>query len=237
LVKFTILWTHILLGNIFKHTFTAVLKRKKMKKYLVVIFTAVAMLIGTEAFAQLNINAGYANNHFTAKLNGESESANIGGFYVGAAYDIALPFSVTGFSVEPGIEYSYFTKDDVNFLPVGSGDVNLHYLQIPVHLKYTYGISNALDIFAGAGPNFVIGLGGNYKYSLASLSTELDAFGDDGMMKRFDFQLGIEAGVNVWDQLQVKVGYDWGLIDVAENEKYLDSFKKSQFHVGVAYIF
>ena len=39
-----------------------------------------------------------------------------------------------------------------------------------------------------------------------------NVFGDDAM-KRFDFGLGLKAGVEFSQKYQISIGYDWGLVE------------------------
>lgn len=42
------------------------------------------------------------------------------------------------------------------------------------------------------------------------------AFGDNAL-KRFDFGLGLKAGIEFCQKYQLSIGYDWGLTDNIEN--------------------
>ena len=73
-------------------------------------------------------------------------------------------------------------------------------------------------IFGNAGPYLAIGLFGKAKaegdildeYEFDDNSTNV--FGDDAM-KRFDFGLGLKAGVEFSQKYQISIGYDWGLVE------------------------
>jgi hypothetical protein len=53
-------------------------------------------------------------------------------------------------------------------------------------------------------------------------------------LKRFDVLFGAEAGFMLWNHLQLRLGFDLGLLDVEEGAT---KAKRSSVHVGVAYAF
>lgn len=95
---------------------------------------------------------------------------------------------------------------------------NPYYLEIPVHIGYKYAVNENFAIFGNAGPYLAIGLFGKAKaegdildeYEFDDNSTNV--FGDDAM-KRFDFGLGLKAGVEFSQKYQISIGYDWGLVE------------------------
>ena len=51
---------------------------------------------------------------------------------------------------------------------------------------------------------------------LTSIHDSAKVFGSNAM-KRFDFGLGLKAGVEFFQKYQVSIGYDWGLLDNIED--------------------
>ena len=52
-------------------------------------------------------------------------------------------------------------------------------------------------------------------------------------MKRFDFGLGLKAGVEFFQKYQVSIGYDWGLLDNIEDS----GNKNHNLMLSVGYFF
>ena len=94
------------------------------------------------------------------------------------------------------------------------------YLQIPVHIGFKLGITDATKLVFHAGPYAAYGIGGKTKVTgdLAGWTgeTETDFFGDD-TFKKFDWGLGLGVGLEL-GKLTFNVGYDLGLADIAQNE-------------------
>lgn len=177
-----------------------------MKKFLI---AAVALLVSLSMSAQLRVTAGYQNSTMKWSGDGGSISWDGNGFYAGILYQ--LPFSSTvGF--EPGALFDFNNYGD---------NGNLYFVRVPLHL--TYGIEMAPDmtIFGTAGPGLSIGLGGDN-----------DPFGENGF-KRFDIPLGLEVGFRYLSRFDIRVGYDWGLLKMADNV----NVHRNTLHLGVAIAF
>lgn len=229
-----------------------------MKKLFLLV--AVTALTATVANAQLGFDAGYVNSANRLKEGNEIEKQNaMHGFFVGAHYDIGL---FSGLSIQPGLNYSYMGNRE----SISESGVTVktswreHFLNVPVDVKYTFDISNDLKVFAFAGPRVVFGLSGVTKVSAkiggeeASLSYNLysgnitttgfdlsdfvdpEDFSSDGMLSRFDLQLGLGAGAQ-FRAFSLKFGYDWGLINRLKGDTDGATMKRGQFYVGVGYNF
>ena len=63
-------------------------------------------------------------------------------------------------------------------------------------------------------------------------SASEDIFGDDGF-KRFDFGLGLKAGVEFSKKYQVAISYDFGLVEVAKDL----GMKNRNLMISLGYMF
>lgn len=70
-----------------------------------------------------------------------------------------------------------------------------------------------------------------YKYAVND-DFALDIFGDDGF-KRFDFGLGLKAGVEFSRKYQVAISYDFGLVDVQKDL----GMKNRNLMISLGYMF
>ena len=110
-----------------------------------------------------------------------------------------------------------------------------YYLEIPLHIGYHYAFkSGNVGLFGSFGPYFGVGLFGTNKVSVGDVSTKPDTFTSDGL-KRFDFGLGLRAGVSMFDHYRIYLGYDWGLVNIAQTSG--DKVNNRNFYVGAAYMF
>ena len=138
------------------------------------------------------------------------------------------------------------------------GDRTEHYLDIPVKLKYTYPLTYNIGLAAEVGPTMLFGLSSKMDYKAktslgtASMSynyynaktkvsdgVETIDFGSwmaangmlpEGKFRRFDVMLGASLGADFFDVLEVRLGYDWGLVNRYKGEVANDfNMKRGQF--------
>lgn len=207
-----------------------------MKK-IYFILVAAAMFVAVDAKAQLGVGVGYNLLSTTISVADESESSSLNGFYVETAYNFNLLDEQWGtLGIQPGIRYTFAgesEKAELYGVKVRSS-VAEHYLDIPVQVKYGYEvISSKLNINAFAGPIFSIGLASIAKSSTDDSVVKANAY-KDGDYGRFDLKLGIGVGVDLFEKLNVKVGYNFGLLNRYTGEQ-IDEYKY-KIHTGVFYV-
>lgn len=122
------------------------------------------------------------------------------------------------------------------------GDRTEHYLGIPLRLKCEFPVTDRIGINVHAGPTLLMGLSSNLKYRTRYADGESSAVTyniysgkmdvenmkgswdmsewmnesgmlPDGRLKRYDVMMGAAIGVDLFDLLEVHMGYDWGLIN------------------------
>lgn len=133
---------------------------------------------------------------------------------------------------------------------IASFKFNPYYLEVPVHIGYKYAVNDDFALFGSVGPYIAVGLFGKAKFNMGSAIGDLagmegievegmegkslseDIFGDDGF-KRFDFGLGLKAGVEFSKKYQVAISYDFGLIDVQKDL----GMKNRNLMISLGYMF
>ena len=197
-----------------------------MKKILILILS---LALGVQTFGQVYIDAGYVQSKInykgfynTTNMTGVNLNGN-GGFF-GIGTDVKLP-RLSQLTLSPGF-YVNITNYDLY-------DVNLieYFINIPVHIKYTYPMDKSSKIFISAGPSVLYSLGGKQKehYLGDILRTKALDGGD------FDVQLGIAGGVSIAQNLRFFCGYDFGLLNQTREIKLKAT--RNTFHLGIGYIF
>lgn len=151
-----------------------------MKKALKTLVIAAAMLLGTQAFGQVTITAGYQQPSYA----GEDYSWNLNGFYAG----ILTAFNLTDvLYFEPGLLFD-FSADD---------DFNISYLRLPLHIGAGMEIGNNFELFADAGPGLALGLFG--KDNPFDVYNRFDVnFGLEGGFRlngKYEFRFGYDWGL------------------------------------------
>lgn len=146
----------------------------------------------------------------------------------GAYMDFAALLSLKGAKIDGG--------------SIASIKFNPYYLEVPVHVGYKYAVNDDFALFGSVGPYIAVGLFGKAKAkvdgSIADLgelgtnSASEDIFGDDAF-KRFDFGLGLKAGVEFSKKYQVAISYDFGLVEVAKDL----GMKNRNLMISLGYMF
>ena len=207
-----------------------------MKRFLTTVLAASLMLIGTNAFAQLSVAAGFGNSQTKFDINvlnviKTSHNAILNGFYAGASYNI--PVGTSGLGIAPGVYFAYMTDKDVDIY-VASGDLVESYLEIPLDLNLKFPIADGLNGVIYAGPTFAYGVASKVN----SGSTTIDLY--DGTISnyldynRIDVLAGGGIGVEFENMVRFDVGYDFGLLNRGGSTV---GVHRNQLHAGVAFMF
>ncbi len=218
-----------------------------MKRILKTFLAVSAVLIAVNASAQFGFKAGYLSTAFKEKSGGDTyRSRPTDGFRVGVDYDIQFGWS--GFSIRPGVNYSYF-GDSEKF----DGETfkqRYHFLNVPLDFKYDIDLGDC-SLYAFVGPKFVLGLAGQRTVSIDGFKTTVDDFtgkytleeggesaeGDQAAtLNRFDVQIGAGLGFQFYG-VSVELGYDWGMLNMLKYGRKDLSMKRDQISVTLGYAF
>ena len=185
-----------------------------MKKVLLIV---AALFVGLQANAQLRADGGFMHAMETFNWNGTKDGHTLDGGYLGAKYNIDLGNLVDGLSVEPGANLSLlFGKED---LVIDNYTVSELALNVPVHVRYTYGLTGDFNVYGLVGPTFSYGLNMH-----AGISRN-----------PFNMYLGLAAGIEVAQMIHVNVGFDFGLLNMSSTSHL--GIGRNVLKIGVGYIF
>jgi hypothetical protein len=199
-----------------------------MKKIFGVIALAAAFLFAAPAQAQFKFGVKAGLNVSKASLDkGVLSADNRTGFFVGPMAEFTLP--IIGLGVDAALLY------DNKSVKVGaegeSASSTLHYIDIPINVKYTIGLGSLASVYGATGPQFSYNIGGK------SILDGSYALNDS------DFSWNIGAGVKLLGHLQVGYNYNIALGKTAEvkDANAIDfvgkSFKNNTHQISVAYMF
>ena len=187
-----------------------------MKKIFVLFVLLMTGVIGIHAQEGLKWGAMAGMNSSDFSTDGFSSKV---GFHVGIKAEKELS------QIAQGVYLDMAALLSLKGAQVNGDDASLkfnpYYLEIPIHMGYKYAVNDNIAVFGNFGPYFAVGLFGKvkatgYLIDESNIHDSAKVFGDDAM-KRFDFGLGLKAGVEFCQKYQFSIGYDWGLIDNIEN--------------------
>ncbi|MGM9786810.1 MAG: outer membrane beta-barrel protein [Candidatus Cryptobacteroides sp.] len=237
-----------------------------MKANMMKAFVAGIILMSAafSAAAQkgLGLSVGYVSSaSITRDADGDrSASPLLNGLRVGASYDLNI---TRQFMFQPGVYYSYLTdRRQLGVIEIGdyyiADLVNEHFLNMPLHFKYNFEISDAVTgLYVFAGPTLTVGLSatsdigvanknssdyignaefnyytGAFSCDMGSISqNQLKDYFESQTFRRFDVVMGVGIGLEILDYLDVKLGYDWGLVNRLANTDTDSLIRRSQFYV------
>ena len=180
-----------------------------MKKVFSVLMVAVALMMAAPAQAQL-IKFGVKGGLNMTKLDAEGlKSDNSTGFFIGPMAEFTLP--IVGLGIDGAVMFSQRGKDE--FKQQG--------LEIPVNLKFSFGLGSMLGAYFAAGPDFF--------YNFKDLKVE------GGEAKKAQVALNLGAGVKLLRKLQVGLNYQIPMGNSFEIENV--DIKNKTWQVSLAYMF
>ena len=205
-----------------------------MKKVIFTVLAATLMLLGTQAFAQMSVNAGYLNSTLASK----NSTDNANGAYAGITFNIPV---AGGFGIAPGVYYSMLTSKEtanIGSIVSTSGTFMEHAINVPVYLNYAYDLARDAKIFVFGGPTAQYGLASTVKYdaSIAGISGSNTVSNyDDADYNRMNVYLGGGIGFGI-SGLQITVGYDYGMMNQYKGDN-APQCHRSNLKLGVGYAF
>lgn len=190
-----------------------------MKKIFSVLMIAVCLGMAMPAQAQLNFGVKGGLNLSKASFSNLSDNLktdNFTGFFIGPMAEFTIP--IVGLGVDASLLFAQrgvkVSADDGT-----STTVKQNGLDIPVNLKYTFGLGSLAGIFVAVGPDF---------YFDFDKSDTVDK-------KKSEVGLNLGAGLKLLNHLQVGANYNIPLGDTADVSG--GSYKTKTWQISVAYLF
>lgn len=172
-----------------------------MKKVLSIVFFVAAMLLATNANAQIKFGLKGGLNVTNMSFSEEVfDASNKTGFFVGPMVKVTVP--VVGLSFDAAALYDQ-KEADVQYASregeLGKVNVKQQSINIPVNVRYGFGLSSLANLFLFAGPQWGINVGGkNFKWNESSSYS----------LKKSNFSVNVGAGVTLLNHLQVSANYN-----------------------------
>lgn len=164
------------------------------------------------------------------------------GLLLGAKGELDLPMIAKGTYLDFGLQISAKGYKSSIFMDADNNHVkwerNINYLNIPIHIGYKITCGKALSLFANAGPYMGIGLWGKIKSYNNGKETASSSkvFDENNGLKRLDYGIGVNIGLEYAKHIQLILGHDWGLKDI-NNYTGAGKYKNKNFSLSIAYLF
>jgi hypothetical protein len=200
-----------------------------MKKIFAVVLMAVAFAMPSKAQVSFGIQAGLNMTNVSASdLNGTVKSRT--GFFVGPTVKFTLP--IVGLGIDASALYDQ--REGKAEVAGYTENVKSQSIQIPINLRYGFGLGSLAEIFAFAGPQFGF-----------NVSSKQDIFNDmaDWTLKSSNFSANVGVGATIAGHLQAKLNYNVALGKTGEFESVSSTVKQvvdakfNAWQISLAYFF
>ncbi len=199
-----------------------------MKKVLTLIVMAVAFAMPSQAQIKFGLQGGLNMSNISVKDAADNPGAAVKsrtGFFIGPTVKFTLP--IVGLGIDAAAVYDQREGKASNNETIKSQSI-----QIPINVRYGFGLGNLAEVFAFAGPQFGFKLSGDKNYGVA-----------DWTLKSSNFSANIGIGATILNKLQAKLNYNVALGKTGEFEsisataKQVADAKFNAWQVSLAYFF
>lgn len=172
-----------------------------MKKILSLVFLVAAMMFATSANAQVKFGLKGGLNVTSMSFSEDVfDASNKTGFFVGPMVKVTVP--IVGLSFDAAALYDQ-KEADVKYTgtdgELGKTTVRQKSINIPVNVRYGFGLSSLANAFLFAGPQWGINVGDkNFKWN------ETNSYS----LKKSNFSVNVGAGVTLLSHLQISANYN-----------------------------
>lgn len=179
--------------------------KNNIARLLIVVVALAAFALPSKAQFRYGPTVGFdvTNLHFKQDLISVDKAMGFSGGIIAE-----MMFPGIGFGIDFGAQYAMKgaklglgERELWQWQGYGNEKSTLHYLSIPLHLRYKYtrlgGLEEKIAPFAFAGPNFGFLLGHN----------KIDALEYAGG----DVSVEVGGGIELFEKFQISAGYCWGM--------------------------
>lgn len=204
-----------------------------MKKLFAVVVMAVAMAMPSHAQISWGLQAGLNMSNVNTKMEGSVAAAggeavkSRTGFFVGPTVKFTLP--IVGLGLDAAALY------DQREGKAGDETVKSQSIQVPVNVRYGFGLGSLAEVFFFAGPQFGFNIGGGKDYGAGEWT-----------LKSSNLSANVGIGATVLSKLQAKLNYNFALGKTGEFEmknlvsganETVASSKFNAWQISLAYFF
>ena len=194
-----------------------------MKKFhMSLVIAAFAMLMAIPTQAQVNWGLRAGANIVNMKMSSDVfSSKNNAGFYVGPTVKFTVP--IVGLSFDASALYDQRTAKVVDNADGDTEERKQQTIQIPINIRYGWGLSSMANVFLFAGPQFGFNLSKHYS---------------DWTWKSSQFSVNVGVGATVLSHLELKANYNFvvGKSAVAY-DNFLGNSRFNSWQVRLGYYF
>ena len=196
-----------------------------MKKFFSTLLAASLMLLGTQAFAQMSVNAGYLSSSLSRE---NAKALNANGAYAGVSFNVPI---AGGLAIAPGVYYSMINGENLAYGALPIGKMTEHAINVPLYLNYGIDLARDTKVFVFGGPTAQYAIANSVKVSDNLKGSNFD----EKNYNRMNVYLGGGLGFQV-SAIQITVGYDYGMMNQYKGDN-APKIHRSNLKLGLGFVF
>ena len=207
-----------------------------MKKNIItlaVLVAALAFAMPSQAQVKFGVKAGLNLNSVSMKNFGDNmKGDNRTGFFAGVTADVTIPLAGLGADASLLYDNKILSVSDLE----GDHNKTLHYVALPINVKYTFGFSSLASVYLATGPQF--------SWNVGSKSWAPSHITKGWELKKSEFSWNIGAGATVLSHVRVGYNYNIGIGDTAETTFFgtagkavTGKLKNNTHQISLTYLF
>ena len=208
-------------------------KSQFMKKFLLLVVVLCVCLTSQAQEWKFGVTGGMNLNSVTGEQNKI-------GYTVGVKTEYFF-HNDKGWYMDLGLQLANKNWKSTEYYDVSSKkssvwSANPHFLNIPIHVGYMLPVSKNFSVFLNAGPYVGVGLFGKNKVTTDGKDIIADKNIFNENLKRFDCGVGTNIGAQIGKNMQLSVGYQWGLTNLKTKNRPMD-YKNRSLEVSLGVMF
>ena len=199
-----------------------------MKKFLTVVVLFAALMTATPAKAEVKFGLKGGLNLTNLSINAHGwDKSNQAGFFIGPTVKFTLPIVGLGFDASALYDQRKGKFEDL--------DIKQQSIQIPINVRYGFGLGSTASIYLFAGPQFGFNVGSK------TVENILDG---TWTFKGSNVSANVGLGVMLLSHLQISANYNFALSKSGEletagilSQSFKENAKMNAWQIAVAYYF
>lgn len=176
-----------------------------------------ALVVSVSASAQLHfgLKAGTGLTHVKLEKETLTDANNRLGWFAGVMVECTLP--VSGLGLDASVLYN--NKEIELETERGKERETLKYVDVPVNLKFSFGLGSTAAVFLTTGPQFSFNVGSKNLFSNLNLSATNGQIQDikrNFELKKSEFSWNVGAGVKLVKHIQIAYNYNIAIGNTAD---------------------
>ena len=183
--------------------------------------------------AGLNVNSVSLKGNLKDNLSADNRN----GFFAGVTADVTIPLAGLGADISLLYDNKVVgVSDAATDGSVFESNKTLHYVALPINMKYTLGFSSLASVYVATGPQF--------SWNVGDRSWKTDALTEGWELKKSEFSWNVGAGATVLKHVRLGYNYNIGLGNTAEidvwdaaGKAYKNKLKNNTHQISLTYLF